>query len=68
MQVPEREEKSEGTAMYTTKCHELERSPGPDIEGHCMQAREFALYPVINREPLCDLNPGGDMITPMLQR
>lgn len=31
------------------------------------QAREFALYLVINREPLCDLNPGGDMITPCFE-
>lgn len=34
------------------------------MKDNVCQAKEFALYLVINREPLYDLNPGGDMITP----
>lgn len=33
------------------------------MKGIGCQAGEFALYLVINREPLNDFNPGSDMIT-----
>lgn len=32
------------------------------------QAREFALYLVINREPVSDFNPGSDTIIPVFSK
>lgn len=67
--------KDHGTFRTKEECRVLWKLGGRDafwkgdwvqiLKDMVCQAREFALYLVINRELLRDFNPGADMITPV---